>query len=161
MVRRPAERGLIMNRLQRWLIVGGIGTPVVLPPACNGQQDKTTSPGLEPGSSSVTTQAAPSGPATAPLLQAPPPGITVLGYGEATAKPARAILQLGVASTQQYYGPGPPPSGPVPEKVMQQLVDALAEAGVNKDDIDANPNASAYFGSGATALLTARVADPS
>ena len=145
-----------MNRLQRWLIVGGIGTLVVLTAACNGEQDKTTSPGLEPGSSSVTTQAAPSGPATAPLLQAPPPGITVLGYGEATAKPDRAIIQLGVASTQQYYGPGPPPSGPVPEKVMQQLVDALAEAGVNKDDIDANPNASAYFGSGATALLTAR-----
>lgn len=150
-----------MNWLQRWLIFAGVGAFVVLAAACNGdgEKDETTSPGVGLSSWSVTTQAAPSGPAMAPLLQGPPSGITVLAYGEATAKPDRAIIQLGVASTEQYYGPGPPTSGPIPEKVMQQLVDALAKADVNKDDIDANPNASAYFGSGAYALLTARIAD--
>ena len=154
-----------MTCLQRWLTIGGVAVLAFLAVGCNGDGDeeKATSPGIESGSSSVTTQvfSGTAGAATGQLLQVPPSGITVLGYGEASAKPDRAIVQLGVTSTQQYYGPGPPPAGPVAEEVMQHLVDALIKAGVNNDDIDANPNASSYLGSGTSALFTARIADPS
>ena len=72
--------------------------------------------------------------------ESPARGITVVGYGQASAEAETAILQL-VATEEEF---GSPPRAPDPEatpgaeerEAVEPIVDGLVAAGVAEDDID-------------------------
>jgi uncharacterized protein YggE len=80
-------------------------------------------------------------------------GITVNGYGSATADADSAIVEFGFSSTGSGgYEPYPPygvrPDGstaePITRETLQPMIDALVAAGVSADDIEVLGNSYYY-----------------
>ena len=90
-------------------------------------------------------------PATALAQDVPAPGITTIGYGEASAPAETATLQIVL--TQEEYGPPRPPRGDATPGAEQReaaapAVDALVSAGVAEEDIElvVSPALGEYYG---------------
>lgn len=71
--------------------------------------------------------------------------VTVLGYGNATAKADLVHLILTVSTANTNYGPNGPTFEPVDEKGVAQVVAALAANGITTDTIDVNLYGRAGF----------------
>lgn len=72
-------------------------------------------------------------------------GITMLGYGSATAKADLAHVILTVNTVNSNYGPNGPTFEPVDEKGVAQVVATLAANGIETDTIDVSLYGRAGF----------------
>lgn len=91
-------------------------------------------------------------------------GITVQGYGSATADADSAIVEFGFSSTNYNNTPYPsykPDAGtapaPIDKDTLQPVIDALVAAGVNADDIDVLSQSYYYDYYSSSATLRATV----
>jgi len=76
-------------------------------------------------------------------------GISVLGYGDATAPADLAHVTLTFPQTNQSYGPEGPRFEPVDEEEVAQILDALVASGIASDTLNLNLfGRSGYYGPG-------------
>ncbi len=90
------------------------------------------------------------------------PGISVTGFGRASAPAETATIAIMLGSGDYYKDPSmmettPTPSAS-PEEMVQPVIDALVNAGIPATDIEIIPDPSAYYTSpyGAPMMVTLR-----
>jgi uncharacterized protein YggE len=88
-------------------------------------------------------------------------GITVFGYGDASAPADLAHVTLTFPSTNASYGPTGPVFEPVDEEEVSQIVEVLVANGVTSDTLNVNIfGRSGYYGPGPAMTIDFPYAEP-
>lgn len=88
-------------------------------------------------------------------------GITVFGYGDASAPADLAHVTLTYPSTNMSYGPEGPKFEPVDEEEVAQIVEILVANGVTSDTLSVNTfGRSGYYGPGPAMTIDFPYAEP-
>lgn len=88
-------------------------------------------------------------------------GITVFGYGDASAPADLAHVTLTFPSTNMSYGPTGPTFEPVDEEEVAQIIEVLSASGIASDTLNVNIfGRSGYYGPGQAMTIDFPYAEP-
>lgn len=85
---------------------------------------------------------------SAPSLQGAGEGITVFGYGEASAAPTGATIRLTISAGDPFIGSDSSNIEFIEEEELAPVIDAIKAQGVDEEDISLNTFAQSQFGYG-------------